>query len=164
MMVVLFAQDIFFDIQAEMKSVQTRLSEYETTEEFKFYAEDFFESFNTRQVHYLLESAFKTELNIDLLEARKIIEEHYPLHEKPEIRQAVQQSWFKYRWRMIFGFYTNNWNEHMQPVHFIADYYGEKYGFYFAWLVHYTSMLILPAVVGLVFFILQMINLVDGYK
>jgi hypothetical protein len=54
---------------------------------------------------------------------------------------------------MILGFYTNNWHDYMQPIHFITEYHGEKFGFYFAWLVHYTSMLFVPAIVGLVIFL-----------
>jgi len=40
----------------------------------------------------------------------------------------------------------------MQPLNFIKDYYGAKFGFYFAWLVHYTGMLLLPSIVGIVVF------------
>jgi len=58
------------------------MSDYETIEEFRCYCEDFFESFNTRQVHYILESAFTDDLNIELLLDRKIVLEHYPLHSK----------------------------------------------------------------------------------
>jgi len=36
----------------------------------------------------------------------------------------------------------------MQPLEFIANYYGEKKGFYFSWLVNYTAQLILPSFVG----------------
>ena len=39
----------------------------------------------------------------------------------------------------------------MQPLNFIKDYYGEKFGFYFAWLIHYTGWLIPVAVIGLIF-------------
>lgn len=35
-----------------------------------------------------------------------------------------------------------------QPLNQIRNYYGEKVGLYFAWLGFYTSMLILPSIVG----------------
>jgi len=41
----------------------------------------------------------------------------------------------------------------MQPLNFIADYYGEKFGFYFAWLVNYTAWLLPLALIGFIFFI-----------
>ncbi len=51
----------------------------------------------------------------------------------------------------------------MQPINFIVDYYGEEIGYYFAWLVHYTGMLIFPAIFGLVLFIIQFtIYMKDG--
>ena len=40
----------------------------------------------------------------------------------------------------------------MQPINFVAYYYGEKFGFYFAWLVHYTALLLIPGIVGAVIF------------
>ena len=43
----------------------------------------------------------------------------------------------------------------MQPLNFIALYYGEKFGFYFAWLLHYTGQLIVPAIFGLIIFLIQ---------
>ena len=46
----------------------------------------------------------------------------------------------------------------MQPLNFIANYYGEKFGFYFAWLLHYTGQLIIPAVFGLIIFLIQLID------
>jgi hypothetical protein len=51
------------------------------------------------------------------------------------------------------GLITGNFMKNTQPLNFITDYYGEKYGFYFSWLVFYTAALIIPAVVGLAFFI-----------
>jgi hypothetical protein len=56
--VVLFVQDSFLDIQAEMRNVKTKLSGYDTVTEFESYAEDFFEQFNARQIHYILLSSF----------------------------------------------------------------------------------------------------------
>jgi hypothetical protein len=48
-----------------------------------------------------------------------------------------------------------NIENYTQPLTFIASYYGEKYGFYFAWLVNYTSFLLIPSILGLGFFIAQ---------
>ena len=47
----------------------------------------------------------------------------------------------------------------MQPLNFIADYYGEKYGFYFAWLVHYTGQLIIPSIIGIGILIWQIVKM-----
>lgn len=52
----------------------------------------------------------------------------------------------------------------MQPFNYVADYYGERFGFYFSWLVHYTSMLLFPALVGLGIFIAQCISFLDDYR
>ena len=46
----------------------------------------------------------------------------------------------------------------MQPINFIADYYGEKYAFYLAWLLHYTSWLIIPSILGLFLLAFQLYN------
>lgn len=37
----------------------------------------------------------------------------------------------------------------MQPLNMIKNYYGEKYAFEYAYLVHYQAWLFIPAVVGL---------------
>ena len=44
--------------------------------------------------------------------------------------------------------FTSNFLSSMQPLNYIKEYYGEKYGFYFSWLVHYTSWLIPAAIIG----------------
>ena len=35
-------------------------------------------------------------------------------------------------------------------MNFIKDYYGEKFGFYFAWLIHYTGWLIPVSIIGII--------------
>lgn len=67
---------------------------------------------------------------------------------------VIQQSWDKYKLPLVWRLATTGFEEEMQPFNFIADYYGEKYAFYFAWLVHYTAQLLLPTFIGLVILIL----------
>ena len=47
---------------------------------------------------------------------------------------------------MLATGYRNN----LQPLNFIKDYFGEKLGFYFAWLVHFTGWLIPPMIVVII--------------
>ena len=46
-------------------------------------------------------------------------------------------------------------NEHLEILDVIMFYYGEKYAFYVAWLLHYTHFLIYPSVLGLALFLYQ---------
>ena len=54
----------------------------------------------------------------------------------------------EYRWRLSKGMILSGFLKNMQPLNFIKDYYGEKFGFYFAWLIHYTGQLIPMAIIG----------------
>jgi hypothetical protein len=80
-----------------------------------------------------------------------IIVEHFPLHDA--FKNQIFDSWAKYRLKLSIGFITGNYIKYMQPLNFIANYYGEKTGFYFAWLTFYTAWLAIPAVPGLALFI-----------
>jgi hypothetical protein len=46
-----------------------------------------------------------------------------------------------------------------QPINLINEYFGEKLGFYFAWLGFYTSSLIMPSILGLLVFLYGCITL-----
>ena len=49
----------------------------------------------------------------------------------------------------------------MQPMNFIASYYGEKMAFYYVWLLFYTSWLMIPAIPGIALFVYQMVLIGD---
>ena len=61
---------------------------------------------------------------------------------KEEPREELRRTWAKY----------SMWYKH-QPIEKIRDYFGEKIGFYFAWLGAYTTWLVVPSVVGVLVFI-----------
>eukprot|EP00644_Phytophthora_capsici_P014584 jgi/Phyca11/536486/estExt2_fgenesh1_pg.C_PHYCAscaffold_540035 len=63
-----------------------------------------------------------------------------PLHE-PEELEKLRSKWFSWRFAP--------WQ---QPLWDIKDYFGEKVGLYFAWLGHYTTWLIAPAIIGCLLF------------
>jgi hypothetical protein len=50
---------------------------------------------------------------------------------------------------LLFGFLSEKFKAHVKPLDTIADYFGEKMGFYSAWLVHYTSWLMVPSIIGI---------------
>lgn len=61
----------------------------------------------------------------------------YPLHNQGLIRQ-LEDKWLS--WKVL------PWN---QPLWDIKEYFGEKIGLYFAFLGHYTTYCLIPAIVGL---------------
>lgn len=58
--------------------------------------------------------------------------------------------------KLMIGFITGRYIKYMQPLNFIANYYGEKMAFFYAWLTFYTSWLFVAAIPGLALFIYQM--------
>ena len=88
-----------------------------------------------------------------------VIKQHFPVH-MPE-RSLIYKSWVEYKWRLSKGMLLTGFLDNMQPLNFIKDYYGEKFGFYFAWLIHYTGWLIPVAFIGFVFGIVMIIDSVN---
>jgi hypothetical protein len=52
----------------------------------------------------------------------------------------------------------------MQPLQLIANYYGEKMAFFYAYLLFYTSWLLIPAIPGLILFIYQCVLIAHQIK
>ncbi|KAL4144975.1 hypothetical protein PRNP1_012649 [Phytophthora ramorum] len=79
-------------------------------------------------------------LNLSELLKDKCLVATFPLHD-PEELSKLREKWFSWKFAP--------W---AQPLTDIKDYYGEKVGLYFAWLGHYTTWLIAPALVGCALF------------
>jgi len=85
-------------------------------------------------------------LVLEQLVDNEIIEAAYPLHDPNENGQ-LQAKWLVY--------WAWPWE---QPFVRIKDYYGEKVGLYFVFLGHYTTAVIIAAVVGFAFYIVTIVQ------
>lgn len=72
-------------------------------------------------------------------------------------RKQIAKSWINNRWALQFGMLTGNYFKHMQPINYIKNYYGERTGFFFAFLTFYTIWLVIPIIPGIVLFVYQMV-------
>ena len=159
MMIVLYFDDSVIDLMAEILGVETRMSKADCNMPFTCFASDMFDQFNARQHQAIITEMLTSELDIDYLVKSGVITDHFFIH--LENRSFIYDSWIEYRWRLSIGFLTQNYLANMQPLNFIKDYYGEKFGFYFAWLIHYTGQLIPIALIGVV---IGIGILIDGIK
>ena len=149
---VVYVDDTLLDVMAELLKVRCRMSAHKIMLDFKCYASDLFEQFDNQQTQSIVLQSFNMHFDIGYLVKSKVIKEHFPVHSREEERLKINTSWDQYGTRLAWGFLTGKYEENMQPLNFIKDYYGAKFGFYFAWLVHYTGMLLLPSIVGVIIF------------
>lgn len=99
------------------------------------------------------------EQNIDfkLMSDTNVIIEHYPLHNFQRL-EFIRMSLDKHFWKLVGSLqncFSNQWQSHIQPIHLIKRYNGEAFAFYYMYLLHYNTMLLVPAVAGLILFIYQ---------
>ena len=152
---VLYVDDILLDVMGEMLKIKCRVSSHRCLMDFKCYASDLFEQFDNRQTQSIIQQTFNMHFDLGYLVKSKVIKEHFPVHSHEEEREKIQISWANYGTRLSWGFLTGNYAANMQPLNFIREYYGAKFAFYFAWLVHYTGMLLIPSIVGIIIFVIQ---------
>uniref|UniRef100_A0A7S3GJL3 Anoctamin n=1 Tax=Palpitomonas bilix TaxID=652834 RepID=A0A7S3GJL3_9EUKA len=130
-------------------------SRYTRKESNKFQYGGDFHAF-TRRRQYLINHIIQSTkpgccgIDTDRYISKKILKSYFPLHET-EVRKWLLQHWVKY-WKLP------------SPINFqhIRDYFSEKTGLYFAFLDFYTKALLIPTVIGLAVFALQIVVTVNS--
>ncbi|KAA3681139.1 anoctamin-7 [Paragonimus westermani] len=129
---------------------------------------NYFNSTQRHQVAYeiLATQAYgnrqKAQVGIDRLLEENVYSAAYVLHEGPyktthqDLKHPYQMNprqvlyWYWARWGCWYRY---------QPLDHIRQYYGEKIGFYFAWLGLYTAWLLPAAIVGILVFLYGLITM-----
>lgn len=93
----------------------------------------------------LASSIIERHIGIDALIESKYLNDHFALHEQ-EALTDLRKNW------------ALNFNMISQPIMKLRNYFGEKIALYFAWLEFYAKMLVWPAVIGLLLFIVDVIR------
>lgn len=99
----------------------------------------------------IITEILKQEIDFDYYQQQGIIESHFPLH-KAQTVEAIQASLDHFRFRLTLGFLNGSFIKYMEPLNMIKNYYGEKYAFEYAFLMHYQAWLLFPSIVGFLVF------------
>ena len=104
---------------------------------------------------------FKKEFNVKTLIEGGVVYEHFMPHTSK--KYEIVESLDKHVHALIRAnlSMTDSFKDHFEPINLIADYFGEKYALYLAFILHHVAWICIPAVVGGALFIYQ---LVLGYN
>lgn len=72
--VVLYFEDSYIDLMAEIQNVKARLSNYPVLTEFRCYCSDMFEQFNSRQIHSIIMNTLNEQMDLDYLVKSHVID------------------------------------------------------------------------------------------
>ena len=122
-----------------------------------------FTAFDADERLETIEEYLSKEIDFDYFSATGIIEHHFLLHKNETILE-IQESFEKYRWKLIKGMISGNFLKYFEPINMIKNYYGEKYAFEYAFLIHYTAWLLIPGVAGSLVCIRMLHKFVQGHQ
>ena len=100
-----------------------------------------------------MQNKFKKEFNVRQLIEGGVVYEHFMPHtsKKYEIIESLDKNVKALVWHNLSM--GDSWLQHFEPINLIADYYGEKYALYLAFMLHHIGWILIPAVVGGILFI-----------
>jgi hypothetical protein len=101
--------------------------------------------------------------SLDIKRGREIKMYHddFMLHDNQ--RNNFKATFTKDLAKLIFTLSSDSWVKYRSPLSLIRLYYGEKEGVYFTFLLHHISMLILPAILGVILQGFHFFNAYDKY-
>lgn len=156
-LLIIFFDDARLDAKAEQLKLKVKLRDYDCKVSFKCNAAECFVKFNARDNQTIIDEIISEELETDTLIHSGVILDTMNLHDLKK-RKLMEKCIQDNIWGLVFGFINTRFRAHTKALDYVADYYGEKTGFYFAWLIHYTSWLLIPSVVGAIIYAIQVIN------
>jgi Calcium-activated chloride channel. len=120
-----------------------------------------FEPFRSRQRQEITLNVLKKLLDVDQLKEQNVIQKIYLMHTVSGAHR-IKEIWLKSKrwyWPEPLTSYKEYFSEgkhlNFTAITALRQYFGEKTSFYFAWVSFYTVYLLILAVPGVVFFILN---------
>lgn len=119
--------------------------------------------FDSRERLEAIISILTEQIDFEYYVKQNLIVAHYPLHKRnPEdIEKVFYEYHSKLKYHFVYGYedYSGrpSWYRHFTAINFVKSYFGEKYAFELAFLVHYQAWLQIPAVLGF------LLTLYQGY-
>lgn len=86
-----------------------------------------------------------------------VVYEHFMPHtsKKQEIIESLDKHFYPLVWRMLSM--SESFMTHLEPINLIADYFGEKYALYLAFMFHHIGWMLVPAFFGTLLFIYHIV-------
>lgn len=153
-LIVIFLDDPLLDVMAERLQIKTRLKEFDCTHKFKTIVKENYRNFNGRQQSKLIASIIEEQIDLDTMMMNGVIIDHMILHDRQKLTE-IEAFINRKIWRVILSVFSPRFRSKVKSLDYIAEYFGEKMGFYFAFLIHYTAWLLIPSVVGIIIYIIQ---------
>ena len=76
------------------------------------------------------------------------------LHERAE-QLEIEKIFLAKSIKLICGFALKSvFQKNVKALDLVADYFGEEFAFYIAWLLHYTHFLLYPSFFGLLIYLI----------
>ena len=147
-LVLVFFDDSTLNKEAEEQNLMIQLQDKYQTLPFKDAGRSLYQRFKSTERYRLMQSKFKKEFNVRTLIEGGVVFEHFMPHssKKYEIIESLDKHVLKLIWNNLSM--TESFRKHFEPINLIADYYGEKYALYLAFILHHIGWILVPAVVG----------------